>query len=132
VLHKKQTFILDGTFAKYEKAVANIQRSLDKHRRVFIFYVYQTPLNAWRFTQAREQLEGRNIPKSAFIDQFFGAKETIERLHHEFSEQVVIFIVKKDVTTNATKEVVKMVDPNSSIDSYLGERYSKEELEKSL
>lgn len=132
VLHKKQTFILDGTFAKYEKAADNIRRSLDKQRNVFIFYVYQSPVTAWRFTQAREQLEGRNIPKSAFIDQFFGAKETIERLHREFADKVVIFLVKKDFSTNKTTEVVKIVDPNASIDSYIGERYTKEDIEKSL
>ena len=132
VLEKKQSFILDGTFAKYDKAAHNIHRSLEKHRSVFIFYVYQTPATAWRFTQAREQLEGRNIPKSAFIEQFCGAKETIERIHREFMDQVVIFLVKKDFTTSATKELVKLVDPNTSIDSYIGEHYTKEELEKTL
>jgi len=129
VLDKKQTFILDGTFAKYDKASHNIRRSINKQRGVFIFYIYQTPLTAWRFTQAREQLEGRNIPKHAFIDQFCGAKETVEKLHHEFTDKVVIFLVKKDFSTNATKEVVKIVDPNTPIDSYIGERYTIEELE---
>ena len=132
VLEKKQGFILDGTFAKYDKAAHNVRRSLEKHRSVFIFYVYQTPATAWRFTQAREQLEGRNIPKSAFIEQFYGAKETVERIHREFMDQVAIFLVKKDFTTSATKELVKLVDPNTSIDSYIGEHYTKEELEKTL
>ena len=132
VLEKMQTFILDGTFAKYDKATHNIRRSLNKHRSVFIFYVYQTPGTAWRVTQARERLEGRNIPKPAFIEQFCGAKETVERLHHEFTDRVVIFLVKKDFNTSATKEVVKIVDPNTSIDLSIGEHYTKEELEKSL
>ena len=132
VLEKDQSFILDGTFAKYDKASHNIRRSLNKHRSVFIFYIYQTPSTAWRFTQAREQLEGRNIPKSAFIEQFCGAKKTIEKLHHEFTDRIVIFLVKKDFSTSATKEMVKIVDPNTSIDLYVGEHYTKEELEKSL
>lgn len=132
VLYKKQTFILDGTFAKYDKAVHNIRRSLDKERSVFIFYVYQTPRTAWRFTQAREQLEGRNIPKQAFIEQFCGAMETIERLHREFGDKITIFLVKKNFSTSATEEVVRMVNPSATIDSYIGERYSKEDLEKSL
>ncbi len=132
VLDKKQSFILDGTFSKYDKAADNIRRSLRKNRIVFIFYVYQTPHTAWRFTQARERLEGRNIPKSAFIEQFCGAKETVERLHREFTDKIVLFLVKKDFSTSATEEVVKMIDPATSIDSYIGERYTKEELEKSL
>ncbi len=132
VLEKQQTFILDGTFAKYDKAAHNIRRSLNKHRGVFIFYVYQTPRTAWRFTQAREQLEGRNIPKTAFLEQFWGAKETVEKLHREFTDKVVVFLVKKDFTTSATKEVVKVVDPNTPIDVYIGEHYTKEQLENSL
>ncbi|HVB19767.1 MAG TPA: zeta toxin family protein [Candidatus Paceibacterota bacterium] len=132
ILEKRQSFILDGTFAKYEKASHNIRRSLNKHRSIFIFYVYQTPSTAWRFTQAREQLEGRNIPKSAFIEQFCGAKETVEKLHREFTDKIVIFLVKKDFNSSATKEMVKIVDPNTSIDAYVGEHYTKEELEKSL
>src|SRR3989338_729992 len=75
-LSNRQTFIFDGTLSKYDKAVANIKRSLDKKRRVFIFYVYQHPSVAWRFTEAREKIEGRKIPKSAFIEQFIGARET--------------------------------------------------------
>lgn len=132
VLSKSQTFILDGTFSKYEKAADNIRRSLGKNRKIFIFYVYQTPLAAWRLTQARELLEGRNIPRSAFIEQFGNAKETIERIRHDFVDKVVIFLVKKDFDTHTTKEIVKMVDPNASIDSYIGEHYTREELEESL
>jgi len=85
VLSKNQTFILDGTFSKYEKAADNIRRSLDKNRTIFIFYIYQTPRTAWRLTQAREILE-----------------------------------------------IVKIVDPNALIDSYIGEHYTREELEKLL
>ncbi len=132
VLGKKQSFILDGTFAKYEKAAANIRRSLNKQRSVFIFYVYQTPPTAWRFTQAREKDEGRNIPKSAFIEQFLGAKETVERIHRDFMDKVVIFLVKKDFSSHKTQELVKLVDPNALIDGIIGERYTKEELEKKL
>lgn len=132
VLSRNQTFILDGTFSKYEKAADNIRRSLKKNRVVFIFYVYQTPIAAWRLTQARELLEGRNIPKSAFIEQFGNAKETTGRIRYEFADNVVIFLVKKDFDTHTTKEIVKMVDPNTSIDSYIGEHYTREELEKLL
>src|SRR3989344_5801466 len=62
VLHNSQTFVFDSTFSKYDKAIDNIKRSLKKKRPVFIFYVYQKPEVAWKFTEAREKTEGRNIP----------------------------------------------------------------------
>lgn len=63
-----------------KKAADNIRRSLEKNRQILIFYIYQKPEVAWKFTQARETAEGRNIPKSAFIDQFLGARETVARI----------------------------------------------------
>ncbi|MBU3965346.1 zeta toxin family protein [Patescibacteria group bacterium] len=77
VLHQKQSFVFDGTFSNYCKALQNINRSLAKGRPVFIFYIYQKPEVAWMFTKAREIVEGRNIPKGAFIKEFLGAKDTI-------------------------------------------------------
>lgn len=132
VLLQNQTFILDGTFSKYEKAADNIRRSLEKNRKIFIFYVYQTPLAAWRLTQARELLEGRKIPKSAFIEQFENAKGTVEAVRREFIDRAVIFLVKKDFDTSTTREIVKMIDSNTSIDSYIGEHYTKKKLEELL
>ncbi len=69
-IDNKQTFLLDGTLSKYEKAADNIRRSLNKDRQVRIFFVYQKPDVAWNFTAARETAEGRNIPKDAFIEGF--------------------------------------------------------------
>ena len=96
VLSNKQTFLLDGTFANYDKAVKNINRSLDKNRVVLIFYVYQKPELAWKFTEAREILEGRNIPKDIFIQQFLQSRETLERIRRGFDKKVAIFLVKKN------------------------------------
>lgn len=130
-LHQNQTFVLDGTFSNIGKAVDNVQRSLNKRRAVIIFYVYQKPEIAWQFTQAREAEEGRNIPKSAFIEQFFGAKETVRRIRELFSRQVMVFLVKKDYL-NKTVEYVKLDDPRAVLDNYIGKVYTKEELEKHL
>lgn len=132
VLSQKQSFVFDGTFSKYEKAADNIKRSLDKGRRVFIFYVYQNPETAWRFTQKREQAEGRNIPKASFIEQFFGAKETIGRLRSEFGEQVRIFLVKKDFETNTVEKQVEVKPDDPPIDEYVKNRYTKTNLENIL
>lgn len=131
VLHQKQNFIFDGTLAKYDKAVENIKRSLDKKRSVFIFYLYQKPEIAWKFTQIREKMENRNIPKSAFIEQFFGAKNTINCLQTNFGEKIVIFLVKKDFEKNTVENLVEM-EPNKCIDNYINNSYTNEYLEKIL
>jgi UDP-N-acetylglucosamine kinase len=131
VLLQKQSFVLDGTFSRYEKAVDNIKRSLDKSRRVFMFYVYQNPETAWRFTKQREKAEGRNIPKESFIDQFFGANETVSRIRREYDERVTVFLVKKDFEKNTVDEVVK-IKPNDLIDDYIKERYTKNNLQTIL
>lgn len=132
LLHNNQSFILDGTFTKYEKAVSNIQRSIAHKRLVFIFYVYQKPEIAWSFTQAREQKEGRNIPKQAFIDEFIKARETVQKVADTFGDQVMIYIVKKDFTTNSIESISPIDSSQSMIDQYIPETYTRDDLEKIL
>ncbi|MCR4277815.1 MAG: zeta toxin family protein, partial [Candidatus Berkelbacteria bacterium] len=62
VLHNKMSFILDGTFSSLAICRANIKRSVDKERVVFIFYIYQDPLLSWEITKAREAKTGRHVP----------------------------------------------------------------------
>ncbi len=132
VLDNKQTFILDGTLSKYDKAIFNIKRSLSKSRQVRIFYVYQKPDVAWAFTQAREKVEGRHIPKDVFIQQFLDSRETIDRIRKEFDDTVVISLVKKNFETHAVEDIIDITQNGPQIDHYLGIRYSREDLEKLL
>jgi hypothetical protein len=131
-LDKKQTFLLDGTFSKFDKAVNNIKRSLARNRVVMIFYVYQLPEIAWKFTEAREKLEGRNIPKSAFIDSFIESRETICRIRKDFDDKVVIFLVKKNFETHNVEGIIAIAQDGKQIDDYLGKAYTKDDLEKLL
>lgn len=132
VLHNNQTFVFDSTFSKIDKAINNINRSLDKKRPASVFYVYQKPEVAWEFTKAREKAEGRNIPKTAFIEQFFGAKDTVNRIIEEFGDKVAVFLVKKDFEKNTVEYIVKIDQNGRQIDNYVQERYIKDELEKIL
>ena len=131
-LHQKQSFVLDGTFSRYEKAIDNIRRSHRKDRLVLVFYLYQKPEVAWKFTQAREKAEGRNIPKSAFIDQFLEARETVDRVSKELKEKTQIFLVKEDFETNRVENIMRIGDKGSQIDDYILERYTQSDLEKLL
>jgi UDP-N-acetylglucosamine kinase len=131
VLSKNQTFVFDGTFANYEKARDNIRRSLQKKRLVLIFYVYQKPEIAWKFTDAREKAEGRNIPKEAFINQFLGAKETVKQIRREFRSEVIVILVKKNFETNAV-EYTQEIKVNGDVDEFIQGVYTKEKLEEIL
>lgn len=62
VLQEGMSFILDGTFG-HAKAEQNIARVLKRNYHTKIYFVYQNPLHAWRFTKIRENKEGRKLPK---------------------------------------------------------------------
>ena len=80
VLKQKQSFLLDGTSANFDIVARNIRRSVGRGRFVLIIYVYQDPALAWRFVTAREKVEGRNIPLSEFVRQYFSARDAVNRL----------------------------------------------------
>jgi len=131
VLSNKQSFVLDGTFSKLAKAVENLERSITKKRTIFIFYVYQKPEVAWRFTKKREQKEGRYIPKEAFIKHFFNAKNTVDHVLEKFGDRVVIFLVKKDFEQD-TEDVVEIKPNGQSIDVLIKDRYTIDKLKELL
>jgi len=131
-LHQKQNFVLDGTFASYDVAKKNIQRSLKEERPIFVFYLYQAPQVAWTFTQGREVDEGRRILKQTFIYQFIGARETVEKVLEEFNEKITVFLVKKDFEKNDVEDIVKLDLKGKGIDDIVKERYTKDLLEQLL
>ncbi len=131
-IDNKQTFLLDGTLSKYEKSAHNIKRSLDKDRQVRIFFVYQKPEVAWKFTVARETAEGRNIPKNGFIERFLDSRQTIDRIRKDFDERVVIFLVKKNFETHVVEDIIEIKPDGPTIEHYLGVGYTKDDLEKLL
>ena len=131
-LDQKQTFLMDGTLSNYDRAAQNINWSLSRNRPVFIFYVYQKPEVAWKFTKAREVTEGRNIPKDVFIERFLSARDVTLRIRKDFDQRVVIYLVKKDFETHAVEDIIKIEKDGLQIDHYIQERYTKDELEKLL
>lgn len=92
------SFLHDSTFSNYETMEKLIKRSLDTGRDVQIVYIYFDPLEAWKATKAREFLEGRNIIKENFIDQFFLSRENVDRIKEEFGNKVSVHCVLKNET----------------------------------
>lgn len=126
-LKNKQSFIFDGTLSKLDISRKNIIRSLDKKRFVQIVYVYQSPLQAWNFVKAREIKDGRKVPKDAFIEEYFMARENVNKLKKEFDNSIKVDLVVKNIdgTDFSYRENVDIID------NYILEKYTKDIL-KSL
>lgn len=127
-LHNKQSYVFDGTLSNLTRARENIQRSLDHRRLAQILYVYQDPLQAWKYVQARERQEGRMIPKKSFIEQYFLSRENVNILKTEFGKRIQVDLIVKNIdgTDQRYKENI------DSVDSHVDERYSENTLRASL
>ncbi len=127
-LHNHQSYVFDGTLSNLERARENIERSLEKERLVQILYVYQDPLQAWKFAQAREQREGRVIPRDSFVEQYFQARENVNKLKSEFGDRITVDLIVKNIDGSDLRYEANI----RSIDGYVPERYSKDTLQAAL
>lgn len=127
-LHQEQSFIFDGTLTNLNKTIENIKRSLDKKREVFIVYVYQDPLQAWRFVKRRAEKDGRVIPKRIFMDQYFLARANVNKVKELFGDDVKIDLIVKNIDGTDFKYSENI----TIIDNYTKEKYSKENLISAL
>lgn len=127
-LKQKQSFILDGTLSNFEKAKENIERSLRKSRLVQILYVYQEPMLAWDFVQAREAKEGRRIRPQEFVEQYFAAREVVNSLKEHFGSNIKVDLLLKNY--DGTNRLYKAgID---RIDNHIPEKYDRPSLEDLL
>lgn len=93
VLKHKIDFVLDGTFAG-TAAISNVQRALEHGYIIKIYYIYQEPLVAWQFTQARELVEHRSINKMGFIDTYLRLHDNLAKLK-QFSQAITVSLIIK-------------------------------------
>lgn len=127
VLERNISTILDGTFA-YHNAFTNVQRSIEKRRKVEIFFLYQDPPVAWDFTKKREQLEKRLVSREVFIDSFFAAQKNVMDVKNYFQDTLELNLVIQNLATHE-REFRLNID---NIDQYLVRKYTRDELEKIL
>jgi len=125
-----KSFLLDGTLSNCDIAIKNIDRALNKERKVLIYYVYKDPVTAWDFTQKREKIEGRNIPKVSFIDQYFDSIDTINYLKEYYGTKIQVDMVQ--LSSPSLSEPL-MTDYKfefniSNVDGYIKKRYSRSKL----
>ena len=122
------SFLLDGTLTNQRKARENIDRCLSKGRLVQIIYVYQEPMLAWQFVQAREATEGRRIRPEDFINQYYLARDVVNSLKAEFMGEIKVDMLVKNLD-NSKRSYRMNID---SIDSHIPEKHSRADLERKL
>lgn len=127
-LEQEQSFLLDGTLSHYGVAKRNIVRSLGRRRVVQILYVYQDPCLAWEFVRAREAAEGRRILPQHFIDQYFAAREVVNRLKLEYGSAIQVDLLLKN-NDNTNRLYRAGID---QIDSHVPEKYNRADIESLL
>lgn len=127
-IEQKQNYIFDSTLSNLERSRENIARCLGHNRIVQILYVYQDPIQAWKFVLKRERVEGRTIPQSAFRQQYFDARRNVNQLKQEFDSQIQVDIILKSIdgTNFMYKENIDVID------SYIPETYTEETLSDAL
>lgn len=115
------SFIHDGTFGNYSTMEKIIKRSIKIGRSVYIYYLYLDPLTAWENTKAREYLEGRNILKAKFIEQYFKSQENVEKIKQKFGSHVKIHCILK----NSDNKVIDIKLNQPGVRLYLQSKYNK-------
>ena len=127
-LDQGQSFLLDGTLSNYDKSRDNVKRSLKKGRVVQLLYVYQEPLLAWNFVQAREEAEGRRILEEDFVNKYFAARDVVNRLKQEFGRDIGVDLLLKN-NDNSNRLYKAGVD---QIDHHIPEKYTRADVVKIL
>jgi len=83
---------------------------------------------AWEFVQARERLDGRRIEPAAFVDQYFAAREVVNRLKRELGPRISVDLLMKN-NDNSNRFSRTGVD---QIDFHIPERVTRADLERDL
>lgn len=128
VLEQRQSFVLDGTLSNYDRACNNIDRSLGRKRTVQILYVYQEPKLAWEFVVAREAAEGRRIQPETFVEQYFAARDVVNRLKRNYGGAIAVDLLLKN-NDNSDRMYKAGVD---QIDHHIPEKHSRDDVQRML
>ena len=123
-LKKGISFLLDSTFASESMARQNIERSLKRKRKVFVLFVYQSPLVAWKFVLSREEVEGRRVRPEDFAEKFCASREVVNKMKEEFKDKIVLMLLSKDLD-GSDKFFKKSVE---RIDDHIPKKYTESEI----
>lgn len=124
VIKRSQSALVDGTFA-YDNWRENIDRSLRQGRLVEIYYIYQDPDIAWKYVKDRESQQGRAVPGSIFIRDYYASIENVQKAKNVFGNQVHLYLAKH----NYQKEIEYVIVNIAKLATHLPKIYTVEELQ---
>lgn len=127
--HHSINCIVDGTFA-YKDAVGNVEKSLNRNRKVEIWFVYQEPVRAWEFTQAREAHELRRVSKEIFMKGFFDSRTNVRMVKEKFGRKIEVNILVKDYIADTQNLYLNV--STKELDHAIKNKYSEEILKQML
>jgi len=83
---------------------------------------------AWEFVQARETEEGRQIPVESFVDQYFAARDAVNRLKRELGPNIKVDLLVKphDASRRLYEAGIEQID------NYVSETYDRASLAEGL
>jgi UDP-N-acetylglucosamine kinase len=90
--------------------------------------VYQEPRLAWDFVQKREAAEGRRIRPEHFTEQYFAARDVVNRLKAELGADISVDLLLKN-NDNSRRMYQAGID---RIDHHVQEKYSRDDVEQML
>ncbi len=123
-----QNVLLDGTFA-YGDWKLNVQRSLDKHRKVEIYYLYQDPLIAWEYVLRRKEKEGgRVVPEDVFVQSYQQSVKNVQSAKDIFGDKITLYFAKNDYT----KRVESIKVDVANIEKLLPKTYTSNDLKDAI
>lgn len=123
VIDHKINVIMDSTFSS-EESLKAIERSIKHGRKVIIYFIYQDPILAWKFTKAREAKEGRKISKEVFVRAFVGSHKNVNKTKECFKDKVELNLIIKDFD----KEIDELKQNIIKVDEYLPMVYTVDNL----
>jgi len=88
---KEYSFILDGNFSELRLQEENISRAATKNYDIEIYFIYRPLEVALKYTQIREEKEGRNIPQDVFYKKFLNSIKTVNSIVKNYANVKVSF-----------------------------------------
>lgn len=86
--------------------------------------MYLSPEQAWEFVQAREKEEGRKILHEQFINQYFAARQSVNRLKNKFGKDIGVDLLLKEI--DGSRKLYKAgID---QIDNHIPENYTRTDI----
>jgi len=117
-------FVFDGTFA-HDNALKNMKRAIDHKYITKVYYIYQEPTVAWKFTKDRELVEKRSIEREGFMNTYCRLHENLQSLRKDYKDVTISVIVKDE--SNKIGEIFENVE---NIYQHTPKPLTREQLER--